>query len=78
MSQQIFKSTAQVVFVMGEHIQDVQILIDNEELYNNLPGKFEAVSARLGHLKKLGINAVQIMPVAEFAGTVIVAGGAGM
>lgn len=41
MSKQIFKSTAQVVFVQGDNLQDVQILIDDEELYNNLPGKFE-------------------------------------
>jgi len=41
MSKQIFKSTAQVVFVMGEHLQDFQVLIDDEELYNSLPGKFE-------------------------------------
>ena len=32
------------------------------------PGKFGAVSARLGHLKKLGVNAIQIMPIAQFAG----------
>ncbi|MDD5287460.1 MAG: alpha-amylase family glycosyl hydrolase [Desulfuromonadaceae bacterium] len=32
------------------------------------PGKFPSVSARLGHLKKLGVNAIQIMPIAEFAG----------
>jgi 1,4-alpha-glucan branching enzyme len=31
-------------------------------------GEFAAVSARLGHLKKLGVNAIQIMPVAQFAG----------
>jgi 1,4-alpha-glucan branching enzyme len=31
-------------------------------------GEFSSVSARLGHLKKLGINAVQIMPIGEFAG----------
>jgi 1,4-alpha-glucan branching enzyme len=35
---------------------------------DNLPGKFDTVSARLGHLKKLGVNAIQIMPVAQFAG----------
>lgn len=34
----------------------------------NQPGKFQSVSARLGHLKKLGVNAIQIMPVGEFAG----------
>ena len=33
-----------------------------------MPGEFASVSARLGHLKKLGVNAIQIMPVAEFAG----------
>ena len=32
------------------------------------PGQFASVAARLGHLKKLGVNAIQIMPVAEFAG----------
>jgi 1,4-alpha-glucan branching enzyme len=32
------------------------------------PGKFPSVTARLGHLKKLGVNAIQIMPVGEFAG----------
>lgn len=41
MSPQIMKSTAQVLFVQGEHVQDVQILIDDRELYNLLPGKFE-------------------------------------
>ena len=33
-----------------------------------MPGKFASVSARLGHLKKLGVNAIQIMPIVEFAG----------
>lgn len=32
------------------------------------PGKFPTVSAKLEHLKKLGINAIQIMPIGEFAG----------
>ena len=32
------------------------------------PGQFAAIAERLGHLKKLGVNAIQIMPVAEFAG----------
>ena len=35
---------------------------------DNLSGQFASVTARLGHLKKLGINAIQIMPVGEFAG----------
>ncbi len=33
-------------------------------------GTFEDATRRLGHLKRLGVNAVQIMPVAEFAGDV--------
>ena len=36
-----FISSARVVFVQGKHFQDVQILIDDLELYNHLPGKFE-------------------------------------
>jgi 1,4-alpha-glucan branching enzyme len=32
------------------------------------PGQFAAVTSRLGHLKRLGINAIQIMPVGQFAG----------
>jgi len=32
------------------------------------PGTFSSVSAHLGHLKKLGVNGLQIMPVGEFAG----------
>ncbi len=31
-------------------------------------GEFSSVSSRLEHLKKLGINAIQIMPVGEFPG----------
>ena len=32
------------------------------------PGTFEDAVAKLAHLRRLGVNAVQIMPVAEFAG----------
>ncbi len=39
---------------------------DQEGVYHK--GEFSSVSARLGHLKKLGINAIQIMPIGEFAG----------
>lgn len=31
-------------------------------------GHFISITARLEHLKKLGINAIQIMPVGQFAG----------
>jgi 1,4-alpha-glucan branching enzyme len=32
------------------------------------PGKFISITARFGHLKQLGVNAIQIMPVGQFAG----------
>jgi 1,4-alpha-glucan branching enzyme len=32
------------------------------------PGNFDTVMARLDHLQQLGVNVVQLMPVAEFAG----------
>lgn len=32
------------------------------------PGGFDDAIEKLGHLKRLGVNAVQIMPIAEFAG----------
>lgn len=32
------------------------------------PGDFNAAMEKLGHLKRLGVNAIQVMPVAEFAG----------
>ncbi|MDD2266149.1 alpha-amylase family glycosyl hydrolase [Sulfuricurvum sp.] len=39
---------------------------DQEDVIHQ--GEFSSVSARLDHLKKLGINAIQIMPIGEFAG----------
>ncbi len=36
----------------------------------NRPGGFAAFAERFDHLKKLGVNAIQIMPIAEFAGDV--------
>jgi 1,4-alpha-glucan branching enzyme len=35
---------------------------------DNHSGQFSSVSARLEYLKKLGVNAIQIMPIGEFAG----------
>jgi 1,4-alpha-glucan branching enzyme len=32
------------------------------------PGTFDAAAEKLAHLRRLGVNAVQIMPTAEFAG----------
>ncbi|MBN1136149.1 MAG: alpha amylase C-terminal domain-containing protein [Anaerolineae bacterium] len=49
-------------------IYELHVGTFNDEENENLPGKFDSVSARLGHLKKLGVNAIQIMPVAQFAG----------
>ncbi|MBP7002904.1 alpha-amylase family glycosyl hydrolase [Amaricoccus sp.] len=34
------------------------------------PATFEDAASRLGHLRRLGVNAVQVMPAAEFAGDV--------
>jgi len=39
---------------------------DQEDISHK--GEFSSISARLGHLKKLGVNAIQIMPIGEFAG----------
>lgn len=49
-------------------IYELHVGTFNDQEDANIPGKFPSVSARLGHLKKLGINAIQIMPVGEFAG----------
>ena len=39
---------------------------DQEDSPNS--GTFPSISARLDYLKKLGVNAIQIMPIGEFAG----------
>lgn len=49
-------------------IYELHVGTFNDEDADNQPGKFSSVSARLGHLKKLGVNAIQIMPIAQFAG----------
>ncbi len=49
-------------------IYELHVGTFNDEEDVSHPGKFPSVSARLGHLKKLGVNAIQIMPVGEFAG----------
>jgi len=35
----------------------------------NTPGTFAAVAARLAHLRRLGVTAIELMPVAAFPGT---------
>ncbi|MGE5817564.1 MAG: alpha-amylase family glycosyl hydrolase [Deltaproteobacteria bacterium] len=49
-------------------IYELHVGTFNDRENNNLPGKFASVSSRLGHLKKLGVNAIQIMPISQFAG----------
>jgi len=49
-------------------IYELHVGTFNDKENNDLPGKFASVSSRLGHLKKLGVNALQIMPIAQFAG----------
>jgi 1,4-alpha-glucan branching enzyme len=49
-------------------IYELHVGTFNGQEDSNDPGTFPSVSARLGHLKKLGVNAIQIMPVGEFGG----------
>jgi len=49
-------------------IYELHVGTFNDDVNDDLPGKFASVTARLGHLKKLGVNAIQIMPVGEFSG----------
>lgn len=49
-------------------IYELHVGTFNDQGDDDRPGQFDSVSARLGHLKKLGVNAIQIMPVGEFAG----------
>jgi hypothetical protein len=41
MTNKILKSSALVAYVEGENLIDVQILIDDRQLFNALPGKYE-------------------------------------
>jgi 1,4-alpha-glucan branching enzyme len=49
-------------------IYELHVGTFNDQEDDNRPGKFASVTARLGHLKKLGVNAIQVMPVGEFEG----------
>jgi 1,4-alpha-glucan branching enzyme len=49
-------------------IYELHVGTFNNQENDNQPGQFASLDARLGHLKKLGVNAIQIMPVGEFAG----------
>ena len=46
MSTIVQQSTALISLVQGQHLQDVMLLIDNQELYNALPGKLERVGIK--------------------------------
>jgi 1,4-alpha-glucan branching enzyme len=47
-------------------IYELHVGTFNDE--SNSPGKFISITARLDYLKRIGINAIQIMPVGQFAG----------
>ena len=49
-------------------IYELHVGTFNEPVEDALAAGFASMSERLEHLKKLGINAIQIMPVGEFAG----------
>jgi len=49
-------------------IYELHVGTFNDQEGVNQPGQFTSVAGRLGHLKKLGINAIQIMPIVEFSG----------
>lgn len=49
-------------------IYELHVGTFNDTEAGDAVAQFDSISARLGHLKKLGVNAIQIMPVGEFAG----------
>jgi 1,4-alpha-glucan branching enzyme len=49
-------------------IYELHVGTFNDDKDDNLPGDLNAAAARLGQLRKLGVNALEIMPVAQFAG----------
>ncbi|WP_338116561.1 alpha-amylase family glycosyl hydrolase [Synechocystis salina] len=49
-------------------IYELHVGTFNDQNNDDTSGKFSSISARLAYLKKLGINAIQVMPIGEFAG----------
>ena len=49
-------------------IYELHVGTFNDEKYTNHKGEFASVSERIEYFKNLGINAIQIMPIGEFAG----------
>jgi DNA repair protein RadC len=68
MTTQILQSTALVQFVQGEHVQDVQILIDNRKLFCKLPGKSERKGVKSLSAWPIFITAIYNDQVAEDCG----------
>ncbi len=50
-------------------IYELHIGTFNDQERTENPGEFISVTARLEHLRRLGVNAIQIMPVGQFAGS---------
>ena len=51
-------------------IYEMHIGVFNRGDDEDRPGTFDQAIERLGHLKQLGVNALEIMPAAEFAGDI--------
>ncbi len=49
-------------------IYELHVGTFNDMEDNAHPGKFPSITSRLDYLQKLGINAIEIMPIGEFAG----------
>lgn len=49
-------------------IYELHVGTFNDDEDEDHAGQFASITARLGHLRKLGVNAIQIMPVGEFSG----------
>jgi 1,4-alpha-glucan branching enzyme len=49
-------------------IYELHVGTFSDDKDDNLPGDLYAAAARLGQLSKLGVNALEIMPVGQFAG----------
>ncbi|MCT0252805.1 alpha amylase C-terminal domain-containing protein [Synechocystis sp. CS-94] len=51
-------------------IYELHVGTFNDDNKGDSAGEFSSISARLNYLKKLGVNAIQIMPIGEFAGEI--------
>ena len=53
MTTNIHQTKASVNYIEGKHIKDFQVLIDDPEVFNALPGKFE----------RLGVKTISSWPI---------------